>query len=147
MVCLCHVLWFDFYGLMICCHHLVISNDKIKKINQYVFVCVHMCVYVVLTRFISHYGVIWVTIVVAGVMALIRRYEICKYHGAGRLAYNIRTRSAPTNARDISKKTPQIAKFMGPKWDPPGSCRSQMGPMLAQWTLLSGTVYFKSRRV
>ena len=32
----------------------------------------------------------------------------------------------------------QIAKFMGPTWDPPGSCRHQMGPMLAPWTLLSG---------
>ena len=27
---------------------------------------------------------------------------------------------------------------MGPTWDPPGSCRPQMGPMLAPWTLLSG---------
>ena len=27
---------------------------------------------------------------------------------------------------------------MGPTWGPPGSCRPQMGPMLAQWTLLSG---------
>ena len=36
--------------------------------------------------------------------------------------------------------TPQIAKFMGPTWGPPGSCRPQMGPMLAPWTLLSGTV-------
>ena len=26
---------------------------------------------------------------------------------------------------------------MGPTWGPPGSCRSQMGPMLAPWTLLS----------
>ena len=26
---------------------------------------------------------------------------------------------------------------MGPTWDPPGSCRPQMGPMLAPWTLLS----------
>ena len=34
----------------------------------------------------------------------------------------------------------QIAKFMGPTWGPPGSCRPQMGPMLAPWTLLSGTV-------
>ena len=34
--------------------------------------------------------------------------------------------------------TAQIAKFMGPTWGPPGSCRSQMGPMLAPWTLLSG---------
>ena len=25
----------------------------------------------------------------------------------------------------------QIAKFMGPIWGPPGSCRPQMGPMLA----------------
>ena len=31
-----------------------------------------------------------------------------------------------------------IAKFMGPTWGPPGSCRSQMGHMLAPWTLLSG---------
>ena len=32
----------------------------------------------------------------------------------------------------------RIPKFMGPTWGPPGSCRPQMGPMLAPWTLLSG---------
>ena len=32
----------------------------------------------------------------------------------------------------------QIAKLMGPTWGPPGSCRPQMGPILAPWTLLSG---------
>ena len=32
----------------------------------------------------------------------------------------------------------QITKFMGPTWGPPGSCRPQMGPMLAPGTLLSG---------
>ena len=32
----------------------------------------------------------------------------------------------------------QIAKFLGPTWGPPGSCRPQVGPMLAPWTLLSG---------
>ena len=26
---------------------------------------------------------------------------------------------------------------MGPTWGPPGSCRPQMGPMLAPWTVLS----------
>ena len=31
-----------------------------------------------------------------------------------------------------------IAIFMGPTWGPPGSCRSQVGPMLALWTWLSG---------
>ena len=30
----------------------------------------------------------------------------------------------------------QIAKFMGPTSGPPGSCRPQMGPLLAPWTLL-----------
>ena len=34
---------------------------------------------------------------------------------------------------------PQIARFMGPTWGPPGSCQPQMGPVLAPWTLLSGT--------
>ena len=34
----------------------------------------------------------------------------------------------------------QIAKFMGPTWGPSGSCRPQMGPMLAPCTLLSGYV-------
>ena len=38
----------------------------------------------------------------------------------------------------LSGEWSQIAKFMGPAWGPPGSCRSQMGPMLAPWTLLSG---------
>ena len=28
--------------------------------------------------------------------------------------------------------------IMGPTWGPPGSCRPQMGPMMAPWTLLSG---------
>ena len=32
----------------------------------------------------------------------------------------------------------QIAKFMGPTWGPPGSCRPQRGFMLDPWTLLSG---------
>ena len=31
----------------------------------------------------------------------------------------------------------QIAKFMRPTWDPSGSCRPQMGAMLAPWNLLS----------
>ena len=32
----------------------------------------------------------------------------------------------------------QIPKFMGPTWGPPGSCRLQLGSMLAQYTLLPG---------
>ena len=39
---------------------------------------------------------------------------------------------------------PQTTKFMVPTWGPPGSCRSQMGPMLAPWTLLSGSFSIES---
>ena len=31
-----------------------------------------------------------------------------------------------------------IVKFMGPAWGTPGANRTQVGPMLATWTLLSG---------
>ena len=33
------------------------------------------------------------------------------------------------------------SKVHGRTWGPPGSCRLQMGPMLASWTLLSGLLY------
>ena len=36
----------------------------------------------------------------------------------------------------LSQITSQIAKLMWPTWGQPGSCRPQMGPMLAPWTLL-----------
>ena len=35
---------------------------------------------------------------------------------------------------------PLIARFMGPRWGPSGAARTQVGPMLAPWTLLSGTL-------
>ena len=44
----------------------------------------------------------------------------------------------PKSRYFYSRRT-QIAKFMGPTWGPPGTCRSQMGPMFAPWTLLSGS--------
>ena len=34
----------------------------------------------------------------------------------------------------------QKAKFMGPTWGPPGSCRPQLGPLLAPWIFLSAIV-------
>ena len=34
---------------------------------------------------------------------------------------------------------PLITRFMGPIWGPPGADRTQVGPMLAPWTLLSVT--------
>ena len=35
---------------------------------------------------------------------------------------------------------PLIARFMGPTWGPSGADSTQVGPMLAPWTLLSGSL-------
>ena len=35
-----------------------------------------------------------------------------------------------------------IARFMGPTWGPSGADRTQVGPMLAPWTLLSGYYHY-----
>ena len=36
-----------------------------------------------------------------------------------------------------------IAKFVDLTWGPSGAARTQVGPMFAPWTLLSGTVYYR----
>ena len=49
----------------------------------------------------------------------------------------VKTIYTPIDGRTV-RNTTQIVRFMGPTWGPPGSCRPQMGPMLAPWSLLSG---------
>ena len=46
--------------------------------------------------------------------------------------------------RRILTYTPLIARFMRPTWGPSGAHRIQVGPMLAPWTLLSGTFCAKA---
>ena len=47
----------------------------------------------------------------------------------------------------ISQKVSLIARFMRPTWGPTGSDRTQVGAMLAPWSLLSGMVYTLSPRL
>ena len=42
-----------------------------------------------------------------------------------------------------SDKSSLIARFMGPTWGPSGADRTQVGPMLAPWTLLSGMTFHR----
>ena len=51
-------------------------------------------------------------------------------------AWNRMGGSTPRPLNNIT----QIARFMGPTWDPPGDDSTQVGPMLAPWTLLSGYI-------
>ena len=48
--------------------------------------------------------------------------------------------SSSINTNDPIANTSLIARFMGPAWGPSGADRTQVGPMLAPWTLLSGVV-------
>ena len=42
----------------------------------------------------------------------------------------------PAKVNSLTCLFTNITNSMGPTWGPPGSCRPQMGPMLAPWTLL-----------
>ena len=50
-------------------------------------------------------------------------------------------------ANSALQKYPLRARFMGPTWGPPGSWRPQVGPMLAPWILLSGSLLQKAAPV
>ena len=48
--------------------------------------------------------------------------------------------AAITSAADIDVMSTLIARFMGPAWGPSGAKRTQVGPILVPWTLLSGII-------
>ena len=45
------------------------------------------------------------------------------------------------NCEKVYSDPPLIARFMGPTYGPSGADRTQVGPMLTPWTLLSGRSY------
>ena len=48
---------------------------------------------------------------------------------------------------DMGHETGLSARFMGPTWGPSGADRTQVGPMLASWTLLSGIDFEMTSRL
>ena len=54
------------------------------------------------------------------------------------MQYHVTLNREPMLLQIVLLYISQIAKFMGPTWGPPGTCRPQLGPMLAPWTLLLG---------
>ena len=61
-------------------------------------------------------------------------------HGAGPRGSHWRSPTTQTTGagRTPWQKRSQVARFMGPTWGPPGDDRTQVGPMLAPWTVLLG---------
>ena len=61
---------------------------------------------------------------------------------AGVEAYNRTTEVTVLGCVSSKWSTTLIARLMGPTWGPSGADRTQVGPMLAPWTLLSGDVKY-----
>ena len=58
----------------------------------------------------------------------------------------IKYTSNPRKVHFSESQASQITRFVGTTRGPPGSCRLQIGPMLAPWTLLSGTLPYSEHR-
>ena len=64
--------------------------------------------------------------------------EYCHHPGKTSVYSNITVTDFLTQVPGIMMNLSLIARFMGPTWGPSGADRTQVGPMLAPWTLLSG---------
>ena len=53
---------------------------------------------------------------------------------------NLTTSAHAFSSITCVQRLPLITRFVGPTWGPPGAGRTQVGPMWAKWTLLSGTL-------
>ena len=58
----------------------------------------------------------------------------------------IKYTSNPRKVHFSESQASQIARFVGTTRGPPGFCRLHIGPMLASWTLLSGTLPYSEHR-
>ena len=102
-----------------------------------IFFCSGLCRQMVSNRFMAEMGHI-------GILPLILTWltncelDIVLWTAGIYIPKATRMRTAPFRDRRVWKrlKTP-IARFMGPTWGPSGADRTQVGPMLVPWTLLS----------
>ena len=69
---------------------------------------------------------------------------------ASKLVHMLRSPSSDcdrTNTKAYQRRAvyTMIARFMGPTWGPSGADRTQVGPRLAPWTLLSGYIIYDGK--
>ena len=62
----------------------------------------------------------------------------CYSNSVQRQAQFVKLIVARSRSSTFHVRASLIARFMGPTWGPSGADRTQVGPMLAPWTLLSG---------
>ena len=72
--------------------------------------------------------------------------ENVKYPMKNSISFRIKLRQREDIEYRLSSWPALITRFMGPKWGPSGPDRTQVGPMMAPWTLLSGWLHIKYRQ-
>ena len=74
-------------------------------------------------------------------------FNVVQYRGYC-ITYNTAVATVENKQDFFEFARAETAKLLGPTWGPPGSCRPQMGPMLAPWTFLSGRkiLWWKKKR-
>ena len=114
-----------------------------------------LTIVIILTNFVLHsHRMFWITVSIlhfpcmnnscfVGLTQL--QISVCTWHGATRknLKYQPWVHSHMMTSCDISFLDALIARFMRPTWGPSGADRTQVGPMLVPWTLLSGCLLLR----
>ena len=63
------------------------------------------------------------------------------------VATNVKWHSQCRSAKIPPGQITLVARFMGPTWGPPRSDKTQVGPMWATWTLLSGKPWINMNKI
>ena len=69
------------------------------------------------------------------------KFEALGVLGAGSMNSTCWHKTCTPMVRHMAAEPPPMARFMGQTWGPSGADRTQMGPMLAPWTLLFETQF------
>ena len=118
--------------------HLLNEKVTIRYPNQHKYVVLLVYISIIKIKYRHNFLLYIMGTNIPGMMVFISKWVL------GFMTSYRDTRPQRVNRISISHiNSSQIAKFMGPTWGPPGSCRPKVGPMLAQWTLLSGIFHYR----
>ena len=107
------------------------EQDIPSKMFTLVLSVVVTCINRMVILIASMFCVIYINTIVFLVKLIASWYLLCCFAGSMIVPHDI-----TYSIRSL------IARFMGSTWGPPGADRTQVGPMLTPWSLLSGIIMF-----
>ena len=127
----------DIYGyLATLWRYHILNKPYFSAANLMLRVRLSMCVTPLVLRYwrpLLWNKIIW------DYIAIIQGYRVISQTPSLRVKFAI-SPSSPQRGRSMSL----ITRFMGPTWGPSGADRTQVGPMLGPWSMLSGVLIIVS---